>query len=421
MDENEYGRCVRILTDELIPALGCTEPIAIAYASAKAREVLGKEADSIHLQCSGNVIKNVKSVIVPNSGGLKGLEASAILGAVGGDPSLILETLSAVTDEHRRRTRELLQRDYCTVSLLEGLDRLLIIVTLTAGKEYALVEIAHSHTFIRRIEHNGETLHLEQVDRSSDEQSVSSLNLETIYRFAASVRIEDVKDILDKQIAFNTAIAQEGLATEWGAQIGKTLLDQYGDDVMALARALPSAGSDARMNGCSMPVVINSGSGNQGLTVSLPVIAWAAHLGSSQELLYRALVLSNLVALHQKARIGKLSAFCGVVTAAAGAGAAIAYLHGHRLKIIEDTITNTLANISGMVCDGAKSSCAVKIASAVDAAQLGFFLATKGRVFPSGDGLVKADVEETIMAIGRMAREGMKTTDIEILNIMIGK
>ncbi len=422
MDENEYRRCLRILTDELIPALGCTEPIAIAYACAKAREVLGKEADSIHLQCSGNVIKNVKSVIVPNSGGLKGLEASAILGAIGGDPSLILETLSPVTDEHRRRTRELLACGYCTVSLLDGLDQLQIIATLTAGKESALVEIVHSHTFIRRIEHNGETLHLEQIDLSSGAgQGVSSLTLEAIYRFANSVRIEDVKDILDKQIGFNTAIAQEGLAREWGAQVGKTLIDQYGDDIKILARALPASGSDARMNGCNMPVVINSGSGNQGLTASLPVIAWAAHLGCDRELLYRALVLSNLVALHQKALIGKLSAFCGVVTAAAGAGAAIAYLHGHPLHIIEDTITNTLANISGMVCDGAKSSCAIKIASAVDAAQLGFFLATNGRVFPPGDGLVKTDVEETIMAIGRMAREGMRTTDREILNIMIGQ
>jgi L-cysteine desulfidase len=422
MDMNEYGRCLKILTNELIPALGCTEPIAIAYACAKAREVLGKEADSIHLQCSGNVVKNVKSVTVPNSGGLKGLEASAILGAVGGDPSLILETLSTVTEEDRVKTRELLEKGYCTVSLLEGSDRLQIIATLTAGEENALVEIIHSHTHIRRIEHNGETVHLEQIDMSSVmAEDASTLTLETIHAFASTVQIEDIKDLMEMQISYNTAIANEGLTNEWGAQVGKTLLSQYGDDIKVVARALPAAGSDARMNGCSMPVVINSGSGNQGMTVSLPVIAWAQHLGSTKEQLYRALILSNLIALHQKALIGKLSAFCGVVSAAAGAGAAIAFLHGHPLSIIKDTITNTLANISGMVCDGAKSSCAAKIASAVDAAQMGFHLATNGRVFPAGDGLVGEKAEETIQAIGRMARDGMKTTDIEILSIMMGE
>lgn len=422
MDQSLYEKYLQILEEELVPALGCTEPIAIAYASAKAREVLGRIPEHITVKCSGNIIKNVKAVVVPGTGDMRGVDTAAVLGAVGGDPELKLETLSGITEADVEETRRLLERGICKVELLENVPSLQIIVEMSAGSEESLVEIIYSHTNISRIEKNDKLLykseglvsHGSAIDRSI-------LNLKDIYDFTEAVRIEDVKPLLDRQVEYNMRIATEGLEHEYGANVGATLLKHYGNDVKVVAKALPAAGSDARMDGCTLPVVINSGSGNQGMTVSLPVAAYAAHLKCSAEKKYRALVISNLIAIYQKNELGKLSAFCGAVSASAGAGAGIAYLHDASIEVIDATITNTLANVSGIVCDGAKPSCAAKIASSVDAAQMAYFMAADKHVFHSGEGLVKDDTEGTIKSYGRMGRDGMKATDIEILKIMLGE
>lgn len=416
-----YHTFLSILNEELIPALGCTEPIAIAYASAKAREVLGAFPDSILVRCSGNIIKNVQGVIVPTTGNMRGVDTSAVLGAVAGDASLNLEVLSRVRQEDVERTKNLLGTGICTVELLEGVSNLHIIVEMHHGVGSSLVEIAFAHTNIIRIERNGTV-----VFRRSFESDVADghpdyrlLNLHDIFDFVDEVRIDDIKPVLDSQIACNMKIAQEGLENPYGANVGATLVKHYGDDVKVLAKAFPAAGSDARMNGCTLPVVINSGSGNQGMTVSLPVIVYAEHLHSDDGTLYRALVLSNLVAIYQKSQLGKLSAYCGAVSAAVGAGAGIAYLHHASRDVILDTITNTIANVSGIVCDGAKASCAAKIASSVDAAEMGYYMASDRHVFPAGEGLVKDSAERTISSYDRMGREGMRSTDVAILNIML--
>ncbi|WP_320129870.1 L-serine ammonia-lyase, iron-sulfur-dependent, subunit alpha [uncultured Sphaerochaeta sp.] len=420
MDQRVYAQCLAILTEELVPALGCTEPIAIAYASAKARQVLGVFPDSILVRCSGNIIKNVKGVTVPNSGGLKGVEASAVLGAIGGNAEMQLETLSGVTSKDIQETKEFLAKDACRVELIENGENLQIIVEMRAEKSSSLVEIVHSHTFIGRIEKDGQILVSQTLEKAEGVGlDYGVLNLDTIFDFVETVRLEDVKTILDRQVSYNYAIAQEGLKNSYGATVGATLLKHYGNDVTVLAKALPAAGSDARMNGCSMPVVINSGSGNQGMTVCLPVEVYASFLKVSEDCRYRALVLSNLIAIYQKINLGKLSAYCGAVSASAGSGAGIAYLHKASRQVIEATITNTLANVSGIVCDGAKASCAAKIASSVDAAQMAYFMAADGHVFLSGDGLVKKNTEQTIKSIGRLGREGMRETDQEIFRIML--
>lgn len=422
MDRTLYSQYLLLLKEELIPALGCTEPIAIAYASAKAREVLGEDPIHITARCSGNIIKNVKGVIVPTTGDLKGVEASAILGAVGGNAEKKLEVLSDIKPEHIAKTRELLKKHFCSVDLIEGVSNLDIIIEMKGEKHSSLVEIVYTHTNICRIEKDGVVIldnksnpnHGSAVDRSI-------LNLKDIFAFVDEVDIADVKDLLDNQIKCNLSIAEEGMKKDYGANVGATLLRHYGDTVEVLAKALPAAGSDARMNGCVLPVVINSGSGNQGMTVSLPIIVYANYLKSSEEEKYRALVMSNLIAIYQKNGLGKLSAYCGAVSAAAGAGAGIAYLHHSSNEVIEATIVNTLANVSGIVCDGAKASCAAKIASALDAAEMAFFMAREKHTFPSGEGLVQDNTEDTIASFGRMGRVGMKSTDVEILNIMIGK
>lgn len=423
MNMEKYNKYIDILRTELVPALGCTEPIAIAYAGAKAREVLGCMPDHVVVECSGNIIKNVKGVIVPTTESLKGVEPSAILGIVAGDASKKMEVLANVKPEDVEKTRQLMQqKGYCEVKLIKGESNLQIIVHVFHGKDEAIAEICYSHTNIVRLEKNGEILF--QVDKEDPNQGhadYSVLNFKDIYEFAETVKIEDVKDILDPQIKYNTAIAQEGLTHPWGACVGATLLEEYGDDIKVKARALAAAGSDARMSGCPLPVVVNSGSGNQGMTVSLPVLAYAEHLKVSEEKKYRALVLSNLLAVYQKSWIGKLSAYCGAVSAGCASGAAITYLCGGNLEQIAQTIINTLGNTSGIVCDGAKPSCAAKIATSVDAAILGHEMAMKGRGFSAGEGLVMDNIEDTIQAIGRMGREGMKETDIEILHIMIGQ
>lgn len=423
MDKKLYDNYVNILREELVPALGCTEPIAIAFAGAKVREILGDMPESVVVKCSGNIIKNVKGVTVPNSNGLKGIDVAAVLGIVGGDASKNLEVLSSIKQEDIDNTKKLLETDFCKCELIENVENLYIIIEAKNKKSSAVIEIRNGHTNITKIIKDGKEI-FKSDDSSSSNSNTDreSLTVRDIYTFANEVKIEDIKDIISRQIDMNTAISKEGMNNEYGASVGKTLLKYYGeDDIRNKAKAYASAGSDARMGGCAMPVVTNSGSGNQGITASIPVIEYASHLKVSEEKLYRALVLSNLIAILQKKHIGKLSAFCGVVCAATGAASGIAYLHDAAYKQISDTIINALCTIGGMVCDGAKSSCASKIAEAIDCGILAFNMAKDGKVFKSGDGLVKDDVEATIDSIGRMAKEGMKATDVEILNIMIEK
>ena len=422
MNNKLYRNYIDILKEELIPALGCTEPIAIAYAGAKIRDVVGEIPDSITVKCSGNIIKNVKGVTVPNSGGLKGIDIAAVLGLIGGDSNKNLEVLSTVKQEDIDKTKELVKNGFCNCDLIEGSENLHIIIEAKYKNTYSSIEIKNAHTNITKIIKDGKEIFTSDNSKSDKELADrESLKIKEILNFANEVNIEDIREIISRQIDMNTAISKEGIKNEYGSCIGRTLLKYYGDDIRNKAKAYASAGSDARMGGCPMPVVTNSGSGNQGITVSVPVIQYAEYMNISEEKLYRALVLSNLIAILQKKHIGKLSAFCGVVCAANGAASGIAYLHDADYKIISDTITNALCTIGGMVCDGAKASCASKISEAVDCGILAFNLARDGKVFKSGDGLVKDDIEATIDSIGRMAKEGMKGTDIEILNIMIDK
>ncbi len=411
---------IAVLKSELVPALGCTEPIAIAYSAARATKLLGKTPQRVEVHCSGNIIKNAKSVVVPNTGGLKGIETSAIIGAIAGDSDKKLEVLTDVSDADVERCKELIATaDYCKVKLLQGCSNLHIMTYCYHGDEYAMVEIVDKHINIVNEELNGEVvfnIESQSVTKSDDRSFIS---IENILTFAKEVELDKVRKMLDNQIECNVNIAEEGLRNDYGAKIGKTLLEVYGNDVKTRAKAYAAAGSDARMSGCVLPVVINSGSGNQGMTVSLPVIVYAQELGVTKDVLYRALIISNLVAIHQKTGIGRLSAYCGAVSAACGAAAAITYLHGGDYAAVTRTITNTLANVSGIVCDGAKPSCAAKIASSVDAGIMGHYMSAQNNSFMSGDGLVKGDVENTIASITRMGRDGMKITDIEILNIMI--
>jgi len=419
-----YDNYVAILKSELVPALGCTEPIAIAYAAAKAREVLGKTPKRAEMWCSGNIIKNVKGVTVPNTGSLKGIEAAAIAGIVGGKVEMGLQVLEGIGDENIIEIKRLLKEDFCSTHLVEGVENLFIVAKVFADNESAEVCIKTSHTNICKITKNGEVI-FEKND-SDDEGAQcqgdrSLLNIKDILEFADTVNLADVRQVLSNQIRMNTAISDEGLKNQYGVSVGKTLLKCYGNDIKIRAKARAAAGSDARMSGCSMPVVINSGSGNQGMTVSLPVIEYAKELGVSEEKLLRALLVSNLTAIHQKTAIGRLSAYCGAVSAACGSGAAITYLHGGKYEDISRTIVNTIANVGGIVCDGAKPSCAAKIASAVDAAIMAHYLSTNDKVFGHDEGLVKKDVEETIESVGRMGSKGMKNTDVEILKIMINQ
>lgn len=420
MDKQLYRNYLNILRSELVPALGCTEPIAIAFAAAKARDVLGTMPQSIELICSGNIIKNVKGVTVPNSNGIKGIDAAAILGTLGGSAERELEVLESVTEEDIARTKLLAASGFCTCRLQEGVENLFIRARATAEEHWAEVTVINRHTFIARIVRDGEVLFEHNICEGTAEcPDKSALTVEGILEFAECVAIEDVRDILERQITMNSAISDVGLKGGYGAEVGKTLLSVYGNDVKTRARARAAAGSDARMSGCALPVVINSGSGNQGMTVSLPVIEFARELGVTEDRLYRALIISNLVSIHQKSYIGSLSAYCGAVTAACGAGAAITYLYGGGYQEISDTIVNTVANVSGIVCDGAKPSCAAKIASAVDAAILGHYLSCGHRCFAPGEGFVQEDLEDTIKSVGYIGRVGMKTTDTEILNLMI--
>ena len=422
MDKKEicYTTYVDILKRELVPAMGCTEPIAIAYCSAKARSVLGTLPDEVYLKVSGNIIKNVKSVIVPNSGGRRGLAAAAAIGILAGDETRELEVLSGVTDEAARGLGAYMEKTGFTVIPVETPYLLDMAVEVKKDGHTARVRIAQEHTNVIEIQRDGETLFEKAVkeDGAQDGPDYGMLTIERIYDFAVTADLEDVREILDRQIEYNTAISQEGLRGDYGANIGRILLEEYGDSVENRLKAVAAAGSDARMNGCDLPVIINSGSGNQGMTASLPVIEYAREKQCGREQLYRALLISNLMTLHQKTGIGRLSAYCGAVSAGAGAGAGIAYLDGGDLTVLAHTLVNALAITSGIVCDGAKASCAAKIAAAVDAGVLGYKMYKTGRQFYGGDGLVAKGVENTIRNIGRLGKDGMRETDKEIIRIM---
>jgi L-cysteine desulfidase len=420
--DSRYTDCLKILHEELLSAMGCTEPIAIAYAAAAARDTLGVLPEKVWVEASGNIFKNVKSVIVPNTNGLKGIKAAAAAGIVAGDTSKKLEVLSAVSDAQKEAIRAYCQKVEIRECLADTTLIFDLILTVQAGTDSAKVRIANHHTNIVLIEKNGETLFSREIAETDSEGALtdrSVLNVEMILEFANSVEIGDVREVLDRQITSNMAIAEEGLRGDYGANIGSVLLDANGDSVRTRARAMAAAGSDARMSGCEMPVTINSGSGNQGITASVPVIVYAREYGVPQEKLYRALVLSNLIAIHQKTGIGRLSAYCGAISAGAAAGCGIAYLLNGSYDSIKHTLVNALAVTSGIICDGAKPSCAAKISEAVDAGLMGYEMYCRGQEFLGGDGIVKKGVERTITNVGCLARRGMRQTDQEILHIMI--
>ena len=426
MDTTTYQDYVNILHEELVPAMGCTEPIAIAYAAAVARQTLGRPAQRMEVEASGNIIKNVKSVFVPNTGGLRGIPAAAAAGMAAGDPALELEVLSSIGEEEQAAIRQYLADTPIAVKLADSPFIFDIAIRAWAGEDSALVRIVNYHTNIVRVERNGQVLKEVEAQAAAEEglTDKSVLTVEGILEFAREAALADVEDAVGRQVRYNTAIAQEGLRGDYGANIGKVLLATYGDDVKIRAKAMAAAGSDARMNGCGLPVVIVSGSGNQGLTASLPVVEYAKELGADWETTLRAVLVSDLVTIHLKAEIGRLSAYCGAVSAGCGSGAGIAWLYGREkepqalLKDVSHTIVNALAVDSGIVCDGAKASCAAKIASAVDAGLLGFYMYQNGQQFRGGDGIISKGVEETIRNIGLLATQGMRETDREILDIM---
>lgn len=419
--DEKYQAYIEILREELVPAMGCTEPIALAYAAAKAREVLGCLPERVHIGASGSIIKNVKSVIVPNTDHLKGIPAAAVAGIIAGRPEKELEVIAEVSQEEIEEIQEFLEEKEIKVEHIDNGITFDIIVTVSAGESYAQVRIANYHTNIVHIDKDGEIL-VDIPVRGESEEGLTDrgiLSVEDIWDFVQTVDVEDIREILQRQIDYNTAIAEEGLRGVYGANIGSVILDSYGNDVRNRAKAMAAAGSDARMNGCELPVIINSGSGNQGITCSLPVLEYAKELKVDQEKLFRALALSNLVAIHQKTGIGRLSAYCGAVSAGAAAGAGIAYLYGGGYKEIAHTVVNALAVVSGMVCDGAKASCAAKIAASVDAGILGYHMYMHGQQFYGGDGIITKGVERTIENVWRLGKEGMRGTNEEIIKIMV--
>ena len=422
MDKSDccYQSYLAILKEELVPAMGCTEPICLAYAAAKAREVLGVLPKRVEIKASGNIIKNVKSVIVPNTKGMKGLKASVAAGIVAGNPDKALEVIAEVTPEQKKEISKFLEDTLMTIVPLNVIAQLDVTVTLYDGNQSASVRIAGHHTNIVKIEKNNQVLFDSGYETNANAKLTDRkcLCMKKIYDFANTVDIEDLKPIIGPQIECNKAIAMEGLKNNWGANIGSTILS-FGNDIRIKARAWAAAGSDARMSGCEMPVIINSGSGNQGMTVSLPILAYAEEYHIDEERTIRAIALSNLVAIHQKTGIGRLSAYCGAVSAGCASGCGIAYLMGESLDVISHTLENALGIAAGIVCDGAKPSCAGKIAVSVESGILGYEMAKKGNELLGGDGIVGNDVEETIDHIGRLGRLGMKETDVEILKIMV--
>lgn len=417
-----YGNYLKILQEELVPATGCTEPIAIAYGAAKARELLGVLPESVLVEASGNIIKNVKSVVVPNTNSLKGIEAAAAAGIVAGQSDKILEVISEVTPAQRAEIRAYLADHPIVVKPAEGDKVFDILITLRAENDHVKLRISDYHTHIVYIEKNGEVLFQSGEVLSDSARDMltdrSCLSVEGVLDFASTCNLEDVRALIERQIDYNYAIAEEGMRHSWGANIGSVLKEHYGVGIYSRARYMAAAGSDARMSGCEMPVIIVSGSGNQGITASVPVVEYAKELNVSRDQMVRAVLLSDLLTIHLKTGIGRLSAYCGAVSAGCSAGAAIAYLHGGGFREIAHTLVNSLAIVSGMICDGAKASCAAKISAAVDAGLVGYSMFRSGQQFRGGDGIVTKGVEETIRNIGRLGRLGMRETDREIIRIM---
>lgn len=419
---SDYRKLVKILQEELLPAMGCTEPIAISYCAAVAKEYLGAEPTEVFIEASGNIIKNVKSVVVPNTDGLKGIEAAAAAGIIAGRADKQLEVISQVSEAQKEEIRDFLNRVPVKVRLAQSPLIFDIVATLYYGEFYTKVRIANYHTNIVLIEKNGNILKEESVTAGVEDglEDRTFMTVEKIVDFADTVDLDDVRDVIARQVKYNTAIAQEGILGDYGANVGTVILNSCGTDVRARAKALAAAGSDARMNGCELPVIINSGSGNQGIAVSLPVIVYARDMDAGEEKMYRALVLSNLLAIHQKTGIGRLSAYCGAISAGAAAGCGVAYLKDGSYRAIAHTLVNALAIASGVICDGAKASCAGKIATAVETGLFGYDMYVNGQEFRGGDGIVKKGVENTIRSVGRLGRDGMFGTDKEILRIMVG-
>ena len=418
LTKEKYTQYVKILKEELVPAMGCTEPIAIAYAAAKAREVLDDVPVSALVEVSGNIVKNAKSVTVPHTGGMRGIKYAFIAGLVAGDAKKELEVISQVTEEQIAKMREVKKQLPIEVVTPENARVFDIAITLRSTAHTAYVRIADTHTNVVCIQKDGEIVY-ENLPTDDGKGDRSVLSVEDILAFADEVELSDVAETLERQIAYNMAIAEEGMKNSYGANIGKVLLRSYQPDIKTTAKAYAAAASDARMNGCELPVIINSGSGNQGITASVPVIVYARGLHLSQEMLLRALCVSNLITVHLKLGIGSLSAYCGVVSAGAGAACGVAYLLGGRKDEIAHALVNTLAIDSGIICDGAKASCAAKIATAVESGLLGLNMYYNGNEFYAGEGIVKDGVENTIRSVSRLAQKGMRETDKEIIRIML--
>ena len=422
MDKIKYNLFLQILKEELVPAMGCTEPAAIAYAGAKVKSILdttGEQAKRALIEVSGNIVKNVKSVTVPNTCGLKGIEAALAAGISLGKHEKELSVLSEIKEDEAPIVANFLKsfpievKRSCSDEIFE------IAVSLYSDNHVAYIKLVGDHTNIALLKlddkvliENDKALPKKQADRSL-------LSIESIIEFADNVDLDDVREVIERQIDCNMAIAEEGLKNDYGANIGKVYLSGDPKNVKVRAKAYAAAGSDARMNGCELPVIINSGSGNQGMTTSIPVIVYASHLGIERDVLIRALTLSNLITIHLKTGIGTLSAYCGVISAGAAAACGIVYLRGGKFEAIAHTLVNALASSSGIICDGAKASCAAKIALAVESGLLGMDMYYHDCQFYAGDGIVKQGVEATIKSISRLAYVGMKETDKEIISIMI--
>jgi len=409
---------VKILKEELVPAMGCTEPISIAYATAKARQLLADTPIFAKVEVSGNIVKNAKSVTVPHTGGMRGIKSAFAAGLVAGNVDAELEVISCVTEEQIAEIGRVQKEFDVEITTPENAHIFDIGITLRSEKHEAYVRICDAHTNVVCVKKDGETLY-ENLPQEQEKTDRSTLTVKNIIDFADSVDVSLVKETLDRQIAYNMAIAEEGLKNDYGANVGKVLLRSYQPDIKITAKAYAAAASDARMNGCELPVVINSGSGNQGITASVPVIVYARGMHASEEKLYRALCVSNLITVHLKNGIGALSAYCGVVSAGAGAACGVAYLLGGREEEIAHTLVNALAIDSGIICDGAKASCAAKIATAVESGLLGLNMFYNGNEFFAGEGIVKAGVENTIKSVSRLAHKGMRETDKEIIRIML--
>ncbi len=415
-----YGKFLQVLSQELVPAMGCTEPVSIAYAAALARQALKAEPERVEITVSRNIVKNVKSVVVPNTNGLRGIEAAVAAGIVAGQPELELEVISRATPEQKTQIRAYLDTHEIHAIPSEEDVLFLIDVTVAAGEHTARVVIRDGHTDIKLIAVDGQAVQAAEKDAQQElDTFAAEITVEEILDFVQTMDIEDVAPMVERQIQYNMDIAREGMSKPYGANIGKVLMKHHSPTVMTRARAMAAAGSDARMSGCEKPVVILSGSGNQGITASVPVVVYAQELGCSREQMLRAVTLSDLLTVHLKSGIGCLSAYCGAVSAGCAAGAAIAYLQGGGYKEICHTLVNSLAIISGVVCDGAKSSCAAKIAFAVEAGIYGSQMYAEGQQFYGGDGIVTKGVENTIRNVGRLGHDGMKETDKEIIRIMM--